>query len=341
MKAGIAVLGIFLASCAGAGATPAGSASTPATTGAASTTSSTTATTTPPPATPPPATTSAAPSLSGVKNWGYQLQNMSVATLAATPFDCYVIDYSTDGTAAGKLAPQDLATLHSSKPGRVVLAYLSIGEAENYRYYWQASWTTGNPSFIGPVDPQWPGNYKVQYWDPAWQAVIFGSPTAYLDQIIDQGFDGCYLDIIDAYQFWGPGGPSGLDRATAEQEMVAFVEAIANYARTTRGKPNFLVVPQNAEELSSHPDYVQAVSAIGIEDLFFDGDTPQAQADVQYRQQNIDVFLTAGKTVLSIDYVTTQANIDTFYAEDSAAGYIPYASDRNLDVLTVNPGHAP
>lgn len=31
---------------------------------------------------------------------------------------------------------------------------------------------------------------------------IFGSEDSYLDKIIDQGFDGVYLDIIDAYEYY-------------------------------------------------------------------------------------------------------------------------------------------
>jgi len=42
----------------------------------------------------------------------------------------------------------------------------------------------------------------VRYWDPRWQAVIYGSASAHLDRILAAGFDGVYLDIIDAYQYY-------------------------------------------------------------------------------------------------------------------------------------------
>jgi len=54
----------------------------------------------------------------------------------------------------------------------------------------------------------------------------------------------------------GPGGESGLNRQSAEREMVDFVKAIAHYARVTKGKPGFAVFPQNGEGLSAHADYV-------------------------------------------------------------------------------------
>ena len=92
----------------------------------------------------------------------------------------------------------------------------------------------------------------------------------YLDKILAAGYDGVYLDIVDAYEYWGPGEPSGLDRPTAEWEMVRFVKSIAEYARVTRKHQGFEVFVQNAESLSVHSDYVRTVSGIGKEDLFYD-----------------------------------------------------------------------
>ncbi len=89
----------------------------------------------------------------------------------------------------------------------------------------------------------------MKFWDPAWQKIVFN----YEDKIIDAGFDGVYLDVIDSYQFWQEKG-----HADSEQEMVDFVKAIAAHAREARGVKDFAVFVQNAEELSSHKDYVAA-----------------------------------------------------------------------------------
>jgi hypothetical protein len=45
--------------------------------------------------------------------------------------------------------------------------------------------------------------------------------------------------------------------------------------------------------------------------------------------------------VLVTDYVTKTRQIGTFSARANARGYIPYASQRDLDVLKVNRGHKP
>ena len=40
----------------------------------------------------------------------------------------------------------------------------SVGEAEDYRFYWRKGWKAGSPSFLGKENPQWKHNYAVRYW---------------------------------------------------------------------------------------------------------------------------------------------------------------------------------
>jgi uncharacterized protein (TIGR01370 family) len=270
----------------------------------------------------------------------YQLQDLNIAQAAASPFDLIVTDYSLDGTAAGKLSPTDVAALQDDG-SRVVLAYLSIGEAESYRYYWQPSWRPGSPSWLGPANPDFPDNYKVRYWDPDWRSVLFGSDTAYLDQIIAQGFDGVYLDVIDAFEFWGPDGNN--ERPTAAQDMVDFVKALAAYARGTKGKSGFLVFPQNGSQLGLvDPSYIGTVDGIGAEDTWTaGGNHAQTRYDTDHVTAWLDLFRDAGKTVLAIDYPTVTKRIDEFFAFTEARGYVPYNPPRALNQYVINPTHPP
>ena len=152
--------------------------------------------------------------LAGAKNFLYLL-NSSVmfatkadflAALAATNYDAFVIDLFFDDANLGQVAftAAEIATLRT-KPGggsRLVIAYMSIGEAESYRSYWNTGWKLIPPPWLEKENPDWPGNYKVRYWDLAWQAIIFGSDASYLKKILDAGFDGTYLDIIDAFEYF-------------------------------------------------------------------------------------------------------------------------------------------
>jgi cysteinyl-tRNA synthetase len=99
---------------------------------------------------------------------------------------------------------EEIASLRTKQNGgsRLIIAYMSIGEAEDYRYYWQENWRSDSPEWLTDENPDWEGNYKVRYWNPEWQAIIFGNSEAYLDKILAAEFDGVYLDIIDAFEYF-------------------------------------------------------------------------------------------------------------------------------------------
>ena len=121
-----------------------------------------------------------------------------LAALESASQGLLIVDSSYSGDHA--LSSQDVARLQ--KGGRTVIAYLSVGEAETYRSYWDPTWKETPPPWLAEENPDWEGNIKVHYWDPAWQKIIFGSPDAALDQILAAGFDGVYLDIVDAYGYF-------------------------------------------------------------------------------------------------------------------------------------------
>jgi cysteinyl-tRNA synthetase len=125
-----------------------------------------------------------------------------VAAVAATNYDLAVVDAFF--RADEPLAASDVEAMRSKANGgrRLVICYMSIGEAEDYRWYWHPSWYASPPEWLGPENPSWEGNYKVRYWLDDWKRVIYGGPSSYLDRILAAGFDGVYLDIIDAFEYW-------------------------------------------------------------------------------------------------------------------------------------------
>ena len=288
------------------------------------------------------------PAWSAVDDFLYQLQHLDLVAVGNSRFDTVITDYAENGREATRFTPGQIAALQHSPGGpKRVLAYMSIGEAETYRWYWQKAWDAngdgmpdkGAPSWLGLSNPDWPDNYKVRFWDPRWQRLIYGTPDSYLDKIIADGYDGVYLDIIDAYEYWGPGGEGRPVRKTAAQDMVDFVDRLVNYARVVKGKPDFAVFPQNGAELGRHPEYMDVVTGIGQEDTWYNGDrvTPWTAQNVRALER----FRRAGKLVLCTDYCRRPAHIERFYRKAQANGFVPYATVRDLDRMVVNPGHAP
>ena len=71
----------------------------------------------------------------GLKSWGYQLNGLDVAEARRSPYDLLVVD-ATTGLRAGRImTADDVARLKAKTDGsrRIVVSYLSIGEAEDYR----------------------------------------------------------------------------------------------------------------------------------------------------------------------------------------------------------------
>jgi cysteinyl-tRNA synthetase len=123
-----------------------------------------------------------------------------LGALRARDYDLLVIDAFFDGDSA--LTAKEVTSLKTKAGGgrRLVVSYLSVGEAENYRFYWQPMWRPGRPAWLGDENADWPGNYKVRYWEPAWQEIVYAGEHSYLNRILDAGFDGVYLDLIDAFE---------------------------------------------------------------------------------------------------------------------------------------------
>lgn len=132
----------------------------------------------------------------------YNSKQSFINAIAATNYDIIIIDFFFDEMEI--INRDDLVVLKTKANGgsRLVIAYMSIGEAEDYRYYWQSDWYSNPPSWIEEENPDWEGNYVVRYWESGWQSILYGNNDSYLWHIIDEGFDGVYLDIIDAFEYF-------------------------------------------------------------------------------------------------------------------------------------------
>ena len=149
-------------------------------------------------------------SISEVKNFLYLINPSNftsktefINAIKATNYDLLIMDFFF-GDDDQEFTAAEVEQLKQKENGgtRLLVSYMSIGEAEDYRYYWNDSWTVGSPTWLKAENSEWEGNYKVEYWNTEWQGIIFGSENAYLDKIIDAGFDGVYLDIIEGFEYF-------------------------------------------------------------------------------------------------------------------------------------------
>ncbi len=273
-----------------------------------------------------------------ITSWAIQLQDTHPSEVAKTGFDLMIMDYSRDGSKEGKYTEGDISKIRSS--GKLVLSYMSIGEAEDYRFYWRREWYENPPDWLGPENPEWKGNYATRYWQREWKKIVF----QYLEEVKREGFDGVYLDKVDEFEYWADVGVASEE--TLASSMVSFIEDISERAGT------MLIIIQNGERLLEFRKYLlRFVNGIGVEDLWYNGTREKKSSEIATRLKYIRKFDKAGKIVLVIDYVDdgrgysgeNLKRIESFISKSRREGFIPYVakSDRKLDEIVIIPGIQP
>ncbi len=279
-----------------------------------------------------------------ISSWGYQLQNADPVEIGASGLSLVVFDYSRTGEEDGKYTPEEISGIKNRDV--LPIAYISIGEAEEYRFYWDPKWNKNPPEWLGNENPEWEGNYKVKYWMDGWKQIVF----EYLDKILEQGFSGIYLDIIDGFEYWSDTDikkNENLPEEDAALKMITFVKEISEYCKA-KTNDDFMVIPQNGENIIDYDiadEFIKSISGIGIEDLFFDGTEPVNENEINYRVVFIERIKGSDKYVFSIDYVDdgsgysgkNKERIDKYYKYCDDHNYLPYPgrSDRELDELNI------
>jgi cysteinyl-tRNA synthetase len=319
--------------------------------------------------------------LSQVQYWAYQIQQLdsagAVDELAASRYDMLVIEPTV--THNWNFDAKDMVqTLKASKAydgihRKLVIAYIDIGQAEEWRWYWH-----GRPTYEGSTKPcseiiaeiqswapwvvacdpdGWGGNYPVAYWYPAWKEIVIGGTQlgagigsvyfdSLLDEVIQDGFDGVYLDWVEAWEM-----PAIQQRADEEgrdvgTEMLKFLQAIKNYGK--QFNPSFLVIQQNSSELINEVGVSKlrsAVDAIAQEGVWWEGDATdnwddesgfdQPSGNEDYYLPRLRKYRDTGFTVFVCEYANNEAA--DAYNKAKNEGFVAYATHRPLNQLTATP----
>jgi cysteinyl-tRNA synthetase len=232
--------------------------------------------------------------LSQVKYWAYNIQNVDTPQqreqLVGTHFDLYVLETVT--TEKGKedfeiaQLVQDIRqyNIQTRNINPIILAYVDIGQAEDWRWYWQEGWQPGNPAWIVGEDPNgWAGDYPVAYWDSAWEEIAIDGyqGQSLVQATVDAGFDGIYMDWVEAFSDDNVVAKAKSDFNLADDDqarqktaelMFNFIEKISVQAQITN--PDYLIVAQNASDLYDfNPSrYKALMDGIALEAIWYDGD---------------------------------------------------------------------
>lgn len=321
----------------------------------------------------PVAAPDAPTSLADVRNWLYlidvDLEPGTVDQIAASSYDMAVLDFipSEENNTDYPMA-EVINRLHNADHPKLVIAYIDIGQAENYRTYWQPGWRIGDPDWIITSDPDgWEGNFPVAYWYDEYKDIWLGS-GGYLQSILDVGFDGVYLDWVEAYSDEDVVDLAESENVDPVQEMIWWVSDIAEFVRSQ--DPDFIVIGQNAAELAENDEYVEIIDAIAQEQVWFDGGAdndppgdcplPRTEEDVdtdayrdslsgpcrrQYDQypdstlhvsgewylNDLTLALSKGLVIFTVDYALDPVNVSWVSETSRELGFIPFVGNRALD----------
>lgn len=246
--------------------------------------------------------------------FAYQLQNVNIKKLASSNYDLIVIDNEHEFSEVKQLKPKE------------VIAYVSLGEAEDYRPYWNKAWKKNPPEWLGKENKEWKGNYTIkQFWHPEWWEIT----KSILDDVFKKGYDGIAIDKVDVYTDLGGG-------IELKMLMIDFIMRVSQYCKSKN--PNFKIITHNCSELLDSDQYLAAIDGITQEDLIYDWNSngnSGKQTPKDYQKEiisNLQLAKNAGKLVMILEYVSGQYFQK---AKSILEGYqfISYSAPRDLGTL--------
>lgn len=287
--------------------------------------------------------------LEKVRFWAYQIQKQdwddNIDKLADSHYDLLVIDQTRSLQGDEDYdSKEDVAYLKDSANSRggkkLVVCYVDVGEAESYRWYWEEEWEVGDPDWILAEDPDgWDENYPVKFWDEEWKDIMKET----IDRIIEDGYDGIYLDWLEIYSFEPVDEAAEDEDLDPVEELTVFVTELSQHAHAK--DPDFLFIAQNAAELGTFPEYTKLFDAIAQEAVWYDGtgdpDTSKQHGDEPWDPDEsrelayqLEEWQNQGIPVFNAEYAQESDNVKRAYKLGKENDFITYVTLRPLEQLT-------
>jgi cysteinyl-tRNA synthetase len=246
------------------------------------------------------------------KSWYYKLQNYNSSDFTQVKDSSIVIDLYKSINPTKVFSNKRLNKLKSNN--NKIFAYFSIGEAEDYR----PNFKEIPKNIIGKENKNWKGNFNINYWDKRWHKLVLN----YLTIIEKQGFDGVYLDIIDAFHRYP-------NKKKAAKQMLELIKIISDKSKETNKQ--FKIILQNGIDITDYLDekekalLLTVIDGVAIEDyLFQNNKLTQNNEILKY----LDFY--RGKLKLSVEYSLSLKERQKYFNLCQKYMLIPLITDKNL-----------
>jgi len=206
----------------------------------------------------------------------------------------------------------------------ILIAYVSLGQAENYRAYWPK---VKNESWIVKKDPHWSGSYWVDVRNPRWRALVL---YEIIPQIIEQGFDGIFMDTLDT---------AGALERISPTEYFGSVKAMVEFVKEIHETyPKLLLISNNGYEIL--PKIAPYLNGFAVEGINSNLDLKKGgikSVDPERREKRIQILHKLMREyklpVFTLDYVgqNDRASAERCFFESRKLGFKPYVSEADRD----------
>ena len=182
---------------------------------------------------------------------------------------------------------------------KTIIGYVDVAEATSY----------ANPElFVNGTVPSWFGNpsgyygiYSVQYWNPAWEPIVFKE----IDNVIAQGYDGVMLDVLYGDGEWSTGNSfNNPVYADATSAMATLLSDILAHIKSA-GLTTFYVIGSNPSGvILTHPSSLTGLNAILFDQVFWDSNnvgTYLGSASVKWYAETAPIYQQMGLPILAVD----------------------------------------
>ena len=235
-----------------------------------------------------------------VHSWAYYIKDPSIDKMRASNFDLIVTDVGSD--TIKRFSREQIESIQ--KTGNRVVAFLSLGAAENYRDYWETAWFTERPEWMKEENKFWRGNFRVEnLLHKDWMRIT----RQQIDQVMNAGFDGIMINGINS------------------PEAVPYLKLVHSYIKERDSK--FMIFVQDYVDPAIAP-YVDGIVKQNI--YYYYG--RKLQNNVESMTEKLRDFINKDKIVLAVSY-TTGSRWEKVKTDLKALGIVPYSGPVQLDVL--------
>lgn len=250
--------------------------------------------------------------------------------------------YYADAEPVEAFQPFDLLVLdsqfHPPLPvlrdrGKVLLGYISLGEVEQHRPWFDAVRAEG---ILLQENKFWPGSFFVDVRDRRWVKRVIED---LIPDILHAGFDGLFFDTLD--------NPLYLEESDP-QTYAGMTEAAARLVRAIR--LNYPTVPIMLNRgYGLLPEVETAIDMVLGESVYADYDfetQTYGRVEPALYQEQVDLLQAAkarrpALRVMTLDYwdPADRAGVAEIYRVQRANGFEPYVATIDLDVIVPPPSN--